>query len=211
MRRSTALPWGPAGTVAGLTATLPELDRLLATGAITGYTIEPDTGYLRGEEPVVTYSMFERDATSRRNLRLLAAELRALGARVELVRRQGSWIWHGRVCRAADVMAIGWFPSPRQLEPAVATIRRRYTAGAAEAVAGSLLVPDVRVCGAAPRSTIVASAHELAAADGCAAIVLDLQARPPLHGMITRPVRVLPCWAEYLASPSPTGVVTTPR
>ena len=94
---------------------------------------------------------------------------------------------------AADVTAIGWFPSPRQVEPAVAAIRRRYTAGAPEAVAGSLLVPDVRVCGAAPPSTIAASAHELAAADGGAAIVLDLHARPPLHGMITRPVRVLPC------------------
>jgi hypothetical protein len=189
---------------------LPALDHLLATGAITGYTIEPDTGYLRGEEPVVTYSMFERDATSRRNLRLLAAELRALGARVELVRRQGSWIWHGRVCHAADVTAIGWFPSPGHVEPAVDAIRCRYTAGAAEAVAGSLLVPDVRVCGAAPPSTIIASAHELATADGRAAIVLDLRTRPPLCGMVTRPVRVLPCWAEYLASRSATGA-SNPR
>lgn len=182
---------------------LRALDGLVACGEITGYTVEVDISYLRGPEPTLTYSMYDHDAASRSNLQLFAAELRALGARVHLVRRWGRSRWGGAGRRRFELTAVCRFDHPATLERGLSTVRRRYVAGAAEAVPASWRVPDVRVCGAAPAGTIAATAHELALLHG-AAVVLGLDPRPPLPGMRSHPVRVLDCWAAHLAGPAST-------
>jgi len=184
------------------------LERLVMAGRITGYTVEPDLRYLRGAAPVVTYSMFEHDEASRRNLALAAGELAAMGATVDLVRRAGTWRWNGLVRRSRELTAVCWFRHPGAVERALEALRGRYVAGRPSAVEGSWLVPDVRVSGAEPSGTIPASAHVMPVGQGEAAVVIGLSPEPPLAGMASHPLRVLPCWADHLSRVRPAAALT---
>jgi hypothetical protein len=185
--------------VAGRPA-LADMELLVATGRITGYTVEPDPVYLRADVPVLTYSMSCASQAGRRNARLALIELRAAGARVEVVHRRGTWRWGPALNRSSEVSVIGWFDRPASLRTALRAIRARYVAGVAGAVPGSWRVPDVRVCGVAPAGTVPAMAHELPLPGGAAAVVISLEGTPPLLDMRSRPISLLPCWTGYLAT-----------
>lgn len=179
---------------------LDDVERLVATGRITGYTVEPDPVYLRANVPALTYSMCCDDETGRRNLDLALAELRSAGARVDLVHRSGTWRWGPALRRTSETTAIGWFERADALHAALHAIRARYVAGSDHAVPGSWRVPDVRICGLVPAGTIAATAHELPLPGGGAAVVISLEETPPLLDMLSRRVAVLPCWTGYLAT-----------
>jgi hypothetical protein len=179
---------------------LDDVERLVAAGRITGYTVEPDPLYLRANVPALTYSMCCADERGRRNLDLALAELRAAGARVDLVHRCGTWRWGSALHRTSETTAIGWFECAGSLLAALHALRARYVAGSGDAVPGSWRVPDVRVCGLLPAGTVPATAHELRLPGGAAAVVISLEETPPLPAMHSRPVAVLPCWTGYLAT-----------
>lgn len=178
---------------------LRELERLVAAGAITGYTVESEPRYLTAGVPVLTYSMYRDCPVSMRNLRLLAAELAAAGAHIQLVRRRGRWRWNGLLRRTRETTAVAWFPSERKLRRGVSMVRARYMAGARDSVAGSWELPDLRVCGAHSPDTIAVSAH-LLPIGGIAAVVLDVAVEPPVAGMLTAVVSVLPLWLSHFAA-----------
>jgi hypothetical protein len=177
---------------------LDDLERLVIAGRITGYTVEPDPTYLWAGAPVITYSMYEHGEASRRNLALAADELTAMGATVDLVRRLGTWRWATGVRRSTELAAICWFPREADVQVALGVLRSRYVAGGRRAVAGSWRVPDVRVSGAKPDHMIQANAHVMELGRGAAAVVIGLHAHPPLAGMSSQRLSVLPCWADYL-------------
>jgi hypothetical protein len=177
---------------------LRQLERLVASRAITGYTVEADPRYLDGDAPALTYSMPSNSPVGRRNLGLLAEELTGAGATVELAGRHGTWHWDGRVRRTLETTATAWFAGERDLRCGLATITARYVAGVPGAVPGSWRLPDVRVCGARTPGTVAVGAHRLPLAGGTAAVVIAAADRPPLPGMRTLPVGVLPGWADYL-------------
>jgi hypothetical protein len=177
---------------------LRQLEWLVAARAITGYTVEPDPRYLDGDVPALTYSMPSNRPVSRQNLRLLAEELAGAGATVELAGRHGTWLWDGRVRRTLETTAIARFARERDLQRALARITARYVAGAPGAVPGSWTLPDVRVCGARTPGMVAVGAHSLPLASTTTAVVIAAADRPPLPGMRTLPVGVLPAWADYL-------------
>ncbi len=179
---------------------LDRLDRLAAAGSITGYTVEPAPEYLSQGIPSCTYSVYRDDHLGRRNLARLVSDLIRLGAEIQSHHRTGTVASAGRLRRTREVSVVARLPGGRRLGVALDLICERHSAAGARPRAGSWQIPDVRVCGARADEpgTVAAFAHTRPVAGGCA-VVLTLGPQPPLQGMASHPVRLLACWASYLA------------
>jgi len=173
-----------------------QLDGLVAAGRVTGYTLEEDAGYLYAENPTLTYRMYAQGPESHRNLGEFAAAVAELGPRMRLSRVEGVVADGGRLWRSRQLCLTAEFPGEQGLAAAADLVHRRFTAlpGAA---AGSWRLPDVRMVGGRPLGTVTAYAHHWAHADADA-VVLTLQPAPPLHGAVTRRLRILDSWLAFL-------------
>lgn len=178
-----------------------ELDRLLARGAISGYTCEPPDAYLAGERPTLTYSMYASGRASRCNIARFAGTMRALGGELRYLPQVGYvCIAGGGVRQSRQVKIVVEFPDDECLETAIAVVQACFLAGGGRTPApGSWLYPDVRVTGTGrrPVGTFEALAHHIGAATG-RLVVLARAAAPPLPGMVTVPVLLLECWQWVL-------------
>jgi DNA-binding Lrp family transcriptional regulator len=173
---------------------LDELDRLTAGGALTGYTVEPRPRYLEGGLPALAYGAYEGERAERRHLAAVVDLLAAAGGRVAVHRRSGTVCSEHGLKRSRELMAVARFASEKELEQALAWVSN-------PSFCGRWRYPDLRVCGAAGPGLVDAHAHSLVTADS-AAVVLSLPATPPLAGMTSRRVRLLPAWLAYLGDAS---------
>ena len=172
------------------------LDDLVATGRLTGYTVEEDTGYLEARVPTLTYRMYAGGATSNRNLDAFAVEVADLGAALRLSRVRGNVAHAGLIQRSNQICVTAEFASERALEQAVAVICNRFVAAPA-AAPGSWRYPDVRVAGAESIATCEVFAHRWPTG-GARAVALTLEPEPPAAGARTVQVRVLTSWVAFL-------------
>jgi hypothetical protein len=175
----------------------PTLDRLVAAGRLSGYTLEDDSSYLDERRPTLTYRMYSEGAESLRNLGEFVAALADLGVQPRLSRVTGTVAGAaGGLRRTRQLCVTGTFRRDREVEEALALIQRRFTAGARAAVPGSWRYPDVRVTGSARAGTIGAWAHRWLEAG---AVVLSLSPAGPAPGGTVSRVRVLERWLDLLA------------
>lgn len=172
------------------------LDGLVAAGRITGHTLEEDAGYLRARVPTLTYRMYAEGSESHRNLGEFAAAVAELGPRMRLSRVEGVVAIGARLHRSRQLCLTAEFADADSLAAAAGLVHRRFTAlpGAAP---GSWRLPDVRMLGGRPPGTVAAYAHFWPDAGG-SAVVLTLDAAPPLPGASSRGVRILESWLAYL-------------
>ena len=174
------------------------LDRLVAGGQLSGYTIEADPSYLAARRPTLTYRMYVRSARSRRNLAEFRRAMAGLGAELRTWPLVGTVAAPGGLVRTDQVCVSATFADDASLRRGVSLVERRFTRGGEEAAPGSWRFPDVRVSGGAPPGTIAAWAHRWGPA-----VALTLSPDPPTPGAVVAGVRVLERWAELLAlSPS---------
>jgi hypothetical protein len=184
------------------------LDRLVACGAITGYTREGAVDYLIAKRPTLTYSMYAGGRASRANRARFIADMTRLRGRVNIVSQVGHLaVAGGRIQRTNQVRMVVEFDHDEDFEKAIRLIQREYVAGhGREAARGSWLYPDVRVTGVRGpiAGTFQATAHH-AAAIGDRFVVLTPEPAPALPGMSTSPVLLLDCWRAILSARPPVG------
>jgi hypothetical protein len=176
---------------------VPAFDRLLRDGAISGYTIEQDAGYLRPAAPTLTYRMYQ-DGPGAANAGRFGIDMLALGADVRWMLAAGNLPEGPLIRRSAQVTVIASFPSGDLLEEALALVRTRYHAAGADPVPGSWRWPDVRVTGCcSPGGMAPAVAQSGPTGEGTA-VALTLAGRRLLPGLDVAPVFVLCEWVELL-------------
>lgn len=168
------------------------LDRLVADGRLSGYTVEEDTSYLEAERPTLTYRMYAGHSTSRRNLDEFCLVMARIGAELRTSRLVGTTAAPGGLARTDQICVTAAFDDDQMLRLAVALVEDRFTCGPG-AVAGSWRFPDVRISSAAPPGTIAVWAHRWAAA-----VALALSPIPPAAASSCVGVRVLACWTDLL-------------
>ena len=69
------------------------LDRLVADGGLSGYTVETDTSYLYAERPTLTYRMYAGDDASGRNLDAFCMAMTGIDAELCASRLVGTVTW----------------------------------------------------------------------------------------------------------------------
>jgi hypothetical protein len=177
-----------------------QLDGLVSSGRITGYTVEEDSSYLCAHIPTLTYRMYMDGPTSHLNLGAFASAMGELAMTMKLSRVHGSVAHGGVLVRSRQLCLTAEFAGEREIGAAMAVIHARFVA-APTAAPGSWRFPDVRVTGAVPAATAKAFAHRWG--NGRAtAVVLTLEPESPMEGATTVPVQVLPCWVDYLSGGS---------
>ena len=187
-----------------------DFDRLVVTGAITGYTVEPPPLYLISAMPTLTYSVYGGDPVSRGNLRHLLDDLSALTKHLTIRPIEGNaGRGSGIIERSRQLRVAASFSDHAQLDRGLDLIRDRYQAGSGDGwVSGSWQYPDVRVTGSSrrPPGTIRASAHQLPLPSGSqSVVVLSLSTAPPRAGMQAYPVFLLERWHRYLEGEQSAG------
>ena len=179
------------------------LDRLVASGAISGYTKEGAIDYLSADKPTLTYSMYAGGRASRANRARFIADMTRLRGRVETVSQVGHLaVAGGRIQRTNQVRVVVEFDTEDDFEEAIRLVQREYVAGRGRLAArGSWLYPDVRVTGVRRpiAGTFRATAHH-GAGIGDRFVVLTPEPAPALPGMSTSPVLLLDCWRTILAA-----------
>src|SRR5258708_8256603 len=80
-----------------------ELDRLVLSGRVTGYTVEEDTGYIGARVPTLTYRMYIDGPESHLNLGAFAAAMADLGTTMRLTRVQGAVAYRGAIGRSRQL------------------------------------------------------------------------------------------------------------
>ena len=178
---------------------IPQLDRAVATGRVTGYTIEEDADYLNARLPTLTYRMYAEGPESHLNLGEFAATIAGLDARMRLSRVDGTVAEAGVLRRSRQLCLTAEFDRERELERALHLVGGRFTYAPA-AAPGSWRFPDVRVAGAAPTDTAAVYAHHWQIGK-VNAVVLTLDADAPAGGAVTSRVRVLQSWVGFLRRP----------
>ena len=173
-----------------------QLDDLVVSGRISGYTIEEDISYLTSARPTLTYRMYTRGADSHLNLGAFAAAMADLASTMRLSRVEGVLGIGGRVGRSAQLCLTAEFATSEFLVRALDVVRDQFTAAAA-AIPGSWRFPDVRVIGATSPSTASVYAHEWPHG-GATVVLLALTPVPPLVGARTHTVEVLHSWLSLL-------------
>lgn len=173
-----------------------QLDDLVTSGRISGYTIEEDARYLTSERPTLTYRMYTRGADSHLNLGAFAAAMAELPSNMRLSRVEGVLGIGGRVGRSPQLCLTAEFPTSELLVRALDVVRVQFTAAAA-AIPGSWRFPDVRVVGATSPSTTSVYAHEWPHG-GASVVLLALTPMPPVTGARTHRVQVLHSWLSLL-------------
>lgn len=168
------------------------LDRLVADGRLSGYTVEEDTSYLEAERPTLTYRMYDGHSTSRRNLDEFCLVMAHIGADLRTSRLVGTMAAPGGLVRTDQICVTAAFDDDQMLGLAVGLVEDRFTCGPG-AVAGSWRFPDVRISRAAPPGTIAVWAHRWTAA-----VALALSSTPPAPASRCVGVRVLACWTDLL-------------
>ncbi len=187
---------------------LPELDQLVVSGRVTGYTVEEDTGYIGALVPTLTYRMYMDGPESHLNLGAFAAAMADLGTTLRLSRVQGTVAYQGAIWRSRQLCLTVEFGGAGTLGAALDIVHERFVA-APEAAPGSWRFPDVRVTGAQPLSTAAAFAHHWPHGRA-GAVVLTLDEDAPAYGARTAPVQVLRSWVSYLKG-SPIDFAVPPR
>lgn len=175
---------------------LSDLDRLVLTGRVTGYTVEEDTGYISARVPTLTYRMYMDGPESHLNLGAFAAAMADLGTTMRLSRVQGAVAYQGAIWRSRQLCLTAEFAGEAALGDALDIVHEHFVAAPA-AAPGSWRFPDVRVTGAGPRCTAGAYAH-LWHHGLASVVVLSLDEEPPADGARTAPVHVLRSWVSYL-------------
>lgn len=175
---------------------LAQLDHLLLSGRVTGYTVEDDTGYLGARVPTLTYRMYMDGAESHLNLGAFASAMADLPATMRLSRVEGAVAYEGSIWRSRQLCLTAEFASESSLGDALNIINDRFVAAPA-AAPGSWRFPDVRVTGAAPRGMAGAYAHRWQSGRATA-VVVTLEEEPPTDGARTATVHVLRSWVRYL-------------
>lgn len=173
-----------------------DLDRLVAVGRLTGYTIEEDSAYLEAKIPTLTYRMYVDGAASQQNLGAFAAAMAELGAAMRLSRVRGNLGQAGSIRRSRQLCLTAQLGSTTAMDDAIEVVHRRFIAAPA-AAPGSWRYPDLRVVGAEPQVLSVAFAH-CWKADDATAVALTLDSEPPVFGAQTVRVSVLKNWVEFL-------------
>lgn len=168
------------------------LDRLVADGRLSGYTVEEDTSYLEAERPTLTYRMYAGHSTSSRNLDEFCLATTRIGAELRTSRLVGTTAAPIGLVRTDQVCVTAAFDNDRMLGLAVALVENRFTCSPG-AVAGSWRFPDVRISGSAPPATIAVWAQRWAAA-----VALAPSSVPPAPEGRYVGVRVLACWTDLL-------------
>ena len=187
---------------------LPELDQLVVSGRVTGYTVEEDTGYIGALVPTLTYRMYMDGPESHLNLGAFAAAMADLGTTMRLSRVQGTVAYQGAIWRSRQLCLTVEFAGAGALGEALDIVHERFVA-APEAAPGSWRFPDIRVTGAKPLSTAAAFAHHWPRGRS-GAVVLTLDEDAPASGARTAQVHVLRSWVSYLNG-SPMDFAVTPR
>lgn len=175
---------------------LSELDHLVVSGRVTGYTVEEDTGYIGARVPTLTYRMYMDGPESHLNLGAFAAAMADLGTTMRLSRVQGAVAYQGAIWRSRQLCLTVEFAGERAIGAALNIVHDRFVA-APEAAPGSWRFPDVQVTGTQPPTTATAFAHRWPyGRDG--AVVLSLDEDAPARGARTAQVHVLKSWVSYL-------------
>lgn len=178
-------------------AVLP-FDVLCRCRRITGYTVEPEAGYLRARRPTLTYRMY-RDPAGLGHARRFAADMARLGARLEAWPATGNLQVAGEIHRTRQVTVRATFAHHRSLARALSLVRRRYHAAGLRPVPGSWVIPDLRLTGCGPLpGTMAAFAQALRTPRGVA-VTLTTEPILSLRGLHTYPVQVLDDWSALLA------------
>lgn len=187
---------------------LSDLDRLVLSGRVTGYTVEEDTGYISARVPTLTYRMYMDGPESHLNLGAFAAAMADLGTTMRLSRVQGAVAYQGAIWRSRQLCLTVEFAGEAALGEALDIVHDRFIAAPA-AEPGSWRFPDVRVTGAEPRCTAGAYAHRWQHGPA-SAVVLSLDEEPPADAARTAPVHVLRSWMSYLTG-CPIEFAVVPR
>jgi hypothetical protein len=173
------------------------LDRLVAAGRISGYTIEADTSYLDADRPTLTYRMYAGHSTSQHNLDQFSSTMAGLGAELRASRLLGTTASADGLLRTRQICVCAVFADDRALGRATALVKDRFTCGP-EAVPGSWRFPDVRITGGEAIGTIPVWAHRWGAA-----VTLSLSPMSPAPGGVCAGVRVLARWTDLLTRGGP--------
>ena len=176
---------------------IPQLDRAVVTGRVTGYTLEEDAGYLNARLPTLTYRMYADGPESHLNLGEFAATIAGLDARMRLSRVDGTVAEAGALRRSRQLCLTAEFDRERELERALELVQGRFTY-APTAAPGSWRLPDVRVAGAAPTDTAAVYAHRWQNGK-INAVVLTLDAEAPAGGAVTSRIHILRSWVGFLS------------
>jgi len=187
---------------------LSRLDHLVASGRVTGYTVEEDTSYIGARVPTLTYRMYIDGPESHLNLGAFAAAMADLGSTMRLSRVQGAVAYKGSIWRSRQLCLTTEFAGESGLGDALDIVHEHFVAAPA-AAPGSWRFPDVRVTGAQPRCTAGAYAHQWRHGRA-SAVVLTLDEEPPAAGAQTTPVHVLRSWMSYLTG-RPMEFAVVPR
>lgn len=173
------------------------LDALVASGRVTGYTIERDADYLVARRPTLTYRMYADGSDSHRNVGEFASTMAYLGARsVNVTRAHGAVVNGADVLRSRQVCVTAEFDSEAGIEAALDQVLDRF-ASAPAAAPGSWIYPDLRVT--------AAKAHRLLAVHAfrwpvgrLSAVVLAVDEAPPAPGAQRYRLRVHPRFESFL-------------
>src|SRR5258708_12469652 len=92
-----------------------ELDRLVLSGRVTGYTVEEDTGYIGARVPTLTYRMYIDGPESHLNLGAFAAAMADLGTTMRLTRVQGAVAYRGAIWRSRQLCLAVAFAGERAM------------------------------------------------------------------------------------------------
>jgi hypothetical protein len=168
------------------------LDRLVARGRISGYTVEADTSYLDADRPTLTYRMYAGHSTSQHNLDQFCSTMTCLGAELRASRLLGTTSGAGGLQRTQQVCVFAVFADDCALGRATALVKNRFTCGP-DAVPGSWRFPDVRITGGEATGTIPVWAHRWGAV-----VTLSFSSMSPVPGGVRAGVRVLACWTDLL-------------
>ncbi|HYW24279.1 MAG TPA: hypothetical protein VE953_08935 [Terriglobales bacterium] len=87
------------------------LDRLVAGGRISGYTVEADTSYLDADRPTLTYRMYAGHSTSRHNLDRFCSSMAGLGAELRASRLLGTTAGAGGLLRTQQICVHACSPT----------------------------------------------------------------------------------------------------
>src|SRR4029077_10574137 len=128
---------------------LAELDGLVSSGRITGYTVEEDPSYLCAHVPTLTYRMYMDGPTSHLNLGAFASAMGELAMTMKLSRVHGTVAHGSALVRSRQLCLTAEFAGEREIGAAMAVVHARFVA-APTAAPGSWRFPDVRVTGALP-------------------------------------------------------------
>jgi hypothetical protein len=99
------------------------LDRLVAGGRISGYTVEADTSYLDADRPTLTYRMYAGHSTSRHNLDQFCSSMAGLGADLSASRLLGTTAGAGGLLRTQQICVRAVFADEHALGRAAALVR----------------------------------------------------------------------------------------